>query len=284
MIKVNDLLYGSIELPQVFKELLETAALKRLGGIHQSGAIFLVNPDVRHTRLEHSIGVALLIRMLGGSEEEQIAGLLHDVSHTAFSHVADYVFERESEDYHEKIFAQVLHDSEIPAVLEKFGYSLERQLSGDFSILEQPLPNLCADRLDYTLRDALYAGIIGRGEAGEFLKSCTVHDGRIMVEDEQKANWINVVFDRLNNGFFMHPLYMYANKKMAVLIRQFIDNGQLTEADLLKDDTHLLNKIRSTVDGREAIQAIRRQEGFQTFLKKEHSFKIKKRFLRALFI
>ena len=35
----------------------------------------------------------LLIKKLGGSVEEQIAGLLHDVSHTAFSHVIDYVFD-----------------------------------------------------------------------------------------------------------------------------------------------------------------------------------------------
>jgi HD superfamily phosphohydrolase len=33
----------------------------------------------------------LLVRRLGASLEEQIAALLHDVSHTAFSHVIDSV-------------------------------------------------------------------------------------------------------------------------------------------------------------------------------------------------
>ncbi|PST82499.1 phosphohydrolase [Pedobacter yulinensis] len=284
MIKVNDMLYGSVMLPAVFKKLLETPAMKRLAGIHQSGAIFLVNPDIQHTRLEHSIGVCLLVRMLGGTEEEQIAGLLHDVSHTAFSHVADYVFANEAEDYHEQIFKEVVQRSEIPAILDKYGYCVDRLFQAEFSILEQPLPYLCADRLDYTLRDALHTGMIGRGEAGAFLKSCTTHEGCIVVTNEEKAGWIDSVFARLNAEFFMNPLYLYANKRMAVLIGQLLERGQLSESDLLKDDTALLNKIRSTAEGREAIQAIRRQEGYQAFLKKEQPLQIKKRFLRALFI
>ncbi|HEY0175824.1 MAG TPA: HD domain-containing protein, partial [Pedobacter sp.] len=92
MIKVNDPIYGTFELPEIFDDLLNSKAMQRLGKIHHSGAVFLVNPDICHTRLEHSIGVMLLIRMLGGTELEQIAGLLHDISHTAFSHVGDYVF------------------------------------------------------------------------------------------------------------------------------------------------------------------------------------------------
>lgn len=35
----------------------------------------------------------LLNRQLDASMEEQIVALLHDVSHTAFSHVIDYVFD-----------------------------------------------------------------------------------------------------------------------------------------------------------------------------------------------
>lgn len=49
MIQLNDFLYGKMEFPQVFSDLLNTEALKRLAGIHQSGAIFLVNPDICHS-------------------------------------------------------------------------------------------------------------------------------------------------------------------------------------------------------------------------------------------
>lgn len=102
--KINDRLYGEADLEPVLTDLIHSKAVQRLNGIHQGGACFLVNPAWNISRCEHSIGVMLLIRRLGGSLEEQIAGLLHDVSHTAFSHVADDVFNMENEDYHEQMF------------------------------------------------------------------------------------------------------------------------------------------------------------------------------------
>lgn len=282
MIKVSDLLYGNVELPVVFEDLLATSAMKRLAGIHQSGAIFLVNPDLSHSRLEHSIGVMLLIRMLGGTELEQIAGLLHDASHTAFSHVGDYVFRNREEDYHEEMFAEIMMGSEVPEVLVRHGYQLDQILDGTFPILEQPLPELCADRLDYTLRDGLHAGLITRQDAKLFLKHIRLQEGKIVVTDAAQVEWINHLFERLNKEVFNLPLHLYANQQMAVLIRDFLNNGFLTEADLFKDDTFLLNKIRSAALGYEAIKAIKQQKGYAAFLKKGSGLKTKLRNLKAM--
>lgn len=282
MVRVSDLLYGNVELPAVFEDLLATAAMKRLAGIHQSGAIFLVNPDLSHSRLEHSIGVMLLIRMLGGTELEQIAGLLHDASHTAFSHVGDYVFQNREENYHEEMFAEILMNSDIPAVLVKHGYHLDQILDGSFPILEQPLPHLCADRLDYTLRDALHAGLINRQAAKLFLEHIRTHEGKLVVTDEAQVDWINQLFERLNQEVFNLPLHLYANQQMAVLIRDFLKNGFLNEADLFKDDTFLLNKIRSIALGYEAVKSIKLQKGYPAFLKKGSGLKTKLRNLKAI--
>lgn len=284
MIQLNDVLYGNVELPVIFGDLLNTGTLKRLGGVHQSGAVFLVNPDLSHSRLEHSIGVMLLIKILGGSELEQIAGLLHDVSHTAFSHVGDYVFENGEENYHEQIYAQVLLNSEVPAILLKHGYHIDQILNGDFSILEQPLPHLCADRLDYTLRDALHGGLITRYTARQFLQYIKLQNGQIVVTDEGQADWINETFKRLNDDLFNLPLYVYANQELASIIREFLNNGYLKESDLLKDDTFLLNKIRSTNAGYEAIKAIKLHKGYTNFLRKGSALKIKPRRLKALLV
>ncbi|MBC8985208.1 HD domain-containing protein [Pedobacter sp. N36a] len=282
MIIVNDLLYGNVELPAVFDDLLASPALKRLGGVHQSGAIFLVNPELCHTRLEHSIGVMLLIRRLGGSELEQIAGLLHDVSHTAFSHIGDYVVKNEAENYHEEMFAEVLMNSEIPALLAKHGYHIDEILDGDFPLLEQPLPDLCADRLDYTLRDSLHAGLINRPAAKLFLEHITMQKGQIVVTNEEQVNWINTLYERLKKEVFQLPLHLYANQQMAVLIRDFLRNGFIQEADLFKDDTFLLNKIRSVALGYEAVKAIKTLKGYPAFLKKGTSLTTKLRNLKAM--
>lgn len=282
MVIVNDLLYGNVELPAVFADLLASPALKRLGGIHQSGAIFLVNPEISHTRLEHSIGVMLLIRKLGGTELEQIAGLLHDISHTAFSHVGDYVFKNKEENYHEEMFAEVLMNSEIPALLQKHGYHLNQILDGEFPVLEQPLPDLCADRLDYTLRDSIHAGLINRPAAILFLEHIRMQHGQIVVTNKEQVDWINTLYERLKKEVFQLPLHLYANQQMAVLIRDFLKNGFLQEADLFKDDTFLLNKIRSIALGYEAVKAIKTLKGYPAFLKKGSTITTKLRNLKAM--
>ncbi|CAM3921234.1 hypothetical protein SAMN06265348_111152 [Pedobacter westerhofensis] len=281
MIKVSDPIYGTFELPKIFEDLMNSKAVQRLGKIHHSGAIFLVNPEICHTRLEHSIGVMLLIRTLGGTELEQIAGLLHDISHTAFSHVGDYVFNNTDETYHEQLFATVLKDSDIPAVLEKHGYHADQLLQGRFSILEQPLPHLCADRLDYTLRDALHTRIISRKDARDFIHAVTLQEEKIVVKDQVHAEWIDHIFILLNKDVYNAPLYVYANQQLGLLIKEFLEKGEIRESDLLKDDTFLLNKIRSTVYGFDAVKAIKQQKDYSKFLKKGASLKIKERFLKA---
>lgn len=282
MLLINDIFHGKTELPGIFDDLMNSNAVKRLGRIHQSGAIFLVNPDIRHTRLEHSIGVMLLIRKLGGSELEQIAGLLHDISHTAFSHVGDYVFGNTEENYHEQVFEQVLKTSDIPEILSWHGYHIDQILNGSFSILEQDLPGLCADRIDYTLRDSYHAGLISHTVAREFIKHLSIENGLITVSDTEKALWINNLYRKLIDEVFNLPLHVYANRKLTELIQKGIEKNELSVADLAKDDTYLLNKIRSTSSGFDGVKAIRQQKDFDTFVKKGMGLKMKNRQLNAL--
>ena len=282
MIQLDDFLYGKMEFPEVFATLLETNALKRLAGVHQSGAIFLVNPDLCHSRLEHAIGVAMLIKKLGGSVLEQIAGLLHDVSHTAFSHVGDYVFDYKEEDYHEKVFAEIICKSEIPDVLIKYGYNVNEILYGTFDILEQPMPFLCADRLDYTLRDGVHGGVISRQRAKQFLDAVILSDGKIAVNQNTEADWINEAFEKLINDVFKLPVHLYANGKMAELIKLFLNKGLLNESDMFKTDTLLLNKIRANYEGYEAIKSIKQLRGFNEYIRHGKAPEIKKRTLKVL--
>jgi HD superfamily phosphohydrolase len=78
--------------PVVLK-LLDSKAIQRLKLIDQSGptAYFLKNFR-RFSRYDHSLGVYALLKRYNASQEEQIAGLLHDASHTAFSHIGDWIF------------------------------------------------------------------------------------------------------------------------------------------------------------------------------------------------
>ena len=168
---ISDVIYGEFKVDKVLEELILSKPVQRLKGVHQAGASYLMNEKWNVTRFDHSVGAMLLIKKLGGSVEEQIAGLLHDVSHTAFSHVIDYVFDNENESYHEEIFSAVVKNSEIPAILSKHGYNYEDILLDDskWTLLERSAPELCADRVDYTLRDMYTYGYISLEEAQDFL-------------------------------------------------------------------------------------------------------------------
>lgn len=177
---ILDVLYGEFEVDQVVEELISSKSMQRLKGIHQAGASYLMNEKWNVTRFDHSVGVMLLVKKLGGSVEEQIASLLHDVSHTAFSHVIDYVFHNEDESYHEEIFSSVVKNSEIPAILAKYGYNYEDILLDDskWTLLERSAPELCADRVDYTLRDMYTYGYVSLEEVHSFLEDVIAVDGK----------------------------------------------------------------------------------------------------------
>src|SRR3989344_8659040 len=129
---IDDRVYGRQEIIEpVLVKLVHSLPLRRLGRINMSGpSKFLYHwKDV--SRLEHSLGVLLLLSKFKAPLAEQIAGLLHDIPHTAFSHVADYVFANKNHEFHEKFHQQMIMQSQIPQILKKYRIRLSSVLSHD---------------------------------------------------------------------------------------------------------------------------------------------------------
>lgn len=165
-----DTFYGTIEVEEpLLLELIDSPAFQRLKHIHQYGVSYYTTHREEYNRYDHSLGVFTILRVKGASLEEQIAGLLHDVSHTAFSHVGDWIFNKENQDkdYQNSIHPAYLSQSGLEQILNKHGYQIEQILpSGDlFPALENTLPNLCADRIDYNIQGAYYQGFLTYEEA-----------------------------------------------------------------------------------------------------------------------
>lgn len=274
---VTDKIYGSFRIDPVLAELINSAPVQRLKSIHQGGAIFLVNPAINHTRYEHSVGVLYLVKLLGGGLGEQIAALLHDVSHTAFSHVADYVFGHHNEDYHETIFDEVINSSDIPAILRKYGLNSEFLFKQNYAILEQPLPQLCADRVDYTLRDLYNAQLITLADIQRFLPELTLQDGKMVVRSEAAGYWIKEKFKQLNNDYFKKPEHVYANVQMAELLRESLTQNLLQKADLLRNDFEILSKLAANESTNRQLNAIKTLHRFNHFQSKGAADRFKRR-------
>ncbi|MBD7944408.1 HD domain-containing protein [Psychrobacillus sp. Sa2BUA9] len=247
---IVDSLYGEFYIDGVLEELINSKPVQRLKGIHQGGASYLVKKEWNVTRYEHSIGVMLLVKKIGGSLEEQIAGLLHDVSHTAFSHVVDFVLENKDEDYHEKIYSRIINGSSIPTILAKYGYNLKDILFNDsrWSLLEQSAPDLCADRVDYTLRDLYTYGNISMEEVQHFLQNLIVKDGKMVLPNIEIAEWFTSVYYEEVIDFFMNPLNLYGNYQLAFVLKAALDKQIITLEDFLLEDNQLLQLVVCSQD------------------------------------
>lgn len=242
----KDEIYGEVKIESVLTSLINTKPFKRLKNIHQGGAIIIVNPNINHTRFEHSMGVMILIKKLNGSIEEQVAGLLHDISHTAFSHLVDYVLDYENEDYHEEIFNKFLYNTEIETTLSEHNLNIEQFLDLDnFTLLEYPLPGLCADRIDYTLRDLHKLNQISTKEINWFIEGLVLSKNRIVVKDVEYAQWFKDKYSYLIEEYFNGKENHQVNLFMKSILKKYYETNLITKDDFEKDDFFLISKIES---------------------------------------
>ncbi len=246
--RIEDKIYGEFEVEGVLEELINTKVVQRLKNIHQGGASYLVNPNWNVTRYDHSVGTMIFIKIIGGSIEEQIAGLLHDISHTAFSHVVDFALNKSNEDYHEEIFERIVETSDIPRILTKHGYDYKDILYNEkkWTLLERSAPDLCADRIDYTLRDMYSYGYISLVAIKNFLDSLEVKDGEIVINSINAAEWFVNTYYKEVIGFFLNPLNIYAYNRLSNALKLALDNEIITLEDLLQDDNYVLSILKNS--------------------------------------
>lgn len=244
--RLTDRLYGSTEInDSILIDLIESPSVQRLQGIAQFGVPDEYYHLKNYSRYEHSIGVLLLLRSLGARLDEQIAGLLHDVSHTAFSHVYDWIIkdtggEEEAQDSHHTWYLQ---KSEIPSILSRHGFKPEEIFDGHgFSLLELPAPDICADRLDYALRE------MPSDMAEPCLCGLIKWEEQIIFKDQASAltfaqQYLNLQITHWG-GFESTNRYYYFGQAM----KRALEIQCLEPNDFWHDDAFVMTKIRTCED------------------------------------
>jgi uncharacterized protein len=244
----KDRVYGdlSIEDPAIIG-LVECATFQRLKGIRQAGPSALTFPFKDVTRFEHCLGVYYLLRTLGAPRREQVAGLLHDISHTAFSHAVDFVFSSREQDHHEQLKPLMLDRPDIAQALDRLGFS-----PGDFyddsiyPLLEQPIPWLCADRLDYFLRDGLACNVVEPEFVKRVMGCVTVVDSRIALREVAIAREAVALFETMNRNWWSGPVEAYIYNEFADALREGLRLGVLSLDDLMTDDELVMARLEAS--------------------------------------
>lgn len=162
----------------IFSDVFEDLKYKNQ---HGPWALNNQKPVYPEDRYEHSIGVMNMLRRHGASVEEQLAGLLHDAGHGPMSHWAEDVngklperllevnLEHEDHEFHEKLLEKRVRRSQLSEEFEKFNSISLDQVIEDykndrFGLLEASKPDICGDRWDYFIREALVYGALSDAE------------------------------------------------------------------------------------------------------------------------
>ncbi len=241
----HDQIYGEsrIDIP-VAIDVIRSATFQRLKRINQYGVPDEFYHLPNFSRYEHSIGVMLLLKHLGASEEEQLAGLLHDVSHKAFSHVYDWVAgSAKHEDSQDKGHMQYIENSELAAILSAHGYKVEKITDYHrFGLLERESPDLCADRVDYALRE------LKPELAREIFKGLTVFNGQIVCKNLQRAAKFGRAFLKLQVEHWGGYEAVVRYHIFSGILKLALEKGIITPENFMTDDDFVTTKLKESGD------------------------------------
>jgi hypothetical protein len=243
----QDRVYGKAEITDpAILHLIHTPTFQRLRGVRQAGpsAIAFSFKDV--TRFEHSLGVYLLLGRLGAERKEQVAGLLHDISHTAFSHAVDFLVTSDEQDHHESLKPAMLHRPDIAEAVARIGFTpTDFYDDSHYPLLERPLPLLCADRLDYFLRDGIACRVMTLREVERVLRHLTVIESTIVVTELAVAREASALFDVMNQNWWASATEAFIYNEFADALREGFRLGALNDGDLMSDDASVLAKLEA---------------------------------------
>jgi len=250
---ITDRVYGEQTITEpVLLELIATHALQRLKGVDQAGYFEPYFPGTQHSRYEHSLGVCLLLRIYGAPLEEQIAGLIHDASHATFSHCIDYALEEGSEktlSYQDDIHESYVLSTDIPHILIRYGIDPTYILDDShFPLKENLLPDICADRIDYSLRGARVYGISSQEENDMLLQNLTVEQGKWIFRTYESAKLFAEKFKTLNDVYWSGIPTLLMFRTVGDYIKYALSRAYITHADLFTTDTEVLTKISHYLD------------------------------------
>lgn len=247
--KYIDQVYGEVEIAEpVILELINCPAMQRLKKINAGGYKPLwVKPWIEdpYNRFTHSVGVFLLLRKYRAPLEEQIAGLIHDVSHNIFSHAGSRAFgDDRKQDHQDRIFVEFVKNTEILAILKKYNFAVGYILNEkNFPLKEKDLPALCADRIDYILRLAVVFENLAKKEVNYFLDNLITEDNLWIFKNFVAAKKFAELFRQINSSFLSCFRSAVMNAAVGDYLRHALDKDYIAKDDLYTTDQAVLAKI-----------------------------------------
>ena len=204
----------------------------------------------RYTRYEHSLGAALIVWRFTGDKAQSASALLHDIATPPFAHVVDFL----RGDYlgqtaTEEGTAQIIRQSaEIGAILSGFGLTAEDvEDYHRYPIADNDAPRLSADRLEYTIGNAVNFSLASRKELAALFADISRDENEYGEEElcfrtpEKAARFADIALSC--SKIYVCDADRYAMEMLAELLRDALAAGVLTAPDLEGTEEALLEKL-----------------------------------------
>lgn len=233
--------------------LIQHEVMTRLKEIDQSGPVTQYGITPPFSRYDHSLGVYALLRRAGVSRQQQIAGLLHDVSHTAFSHVGDHLFSRPNQEksYQDKVHLSFLNRFRIPEVISPYGLTLG-DMDPDcraYTALEQHHPHLCADRIQYIIHTGVILEDLTRLEAKKMVDDLTFKNKTWMFSNPVWATKMGNLSLKYTQNLWGSPWNYVFYEQFTNMLRRALSLSIITEDEVkYGTDRQILEKVHSSPD------------------------------------
>ena len=164
--------------------------------VKQLGFTYLVFPGATHSRFEHSLGTYYLAREVStrlGLEEEDVvdvslAGLLHDIGHSPFSHSLEGCMMKIYGKEHLGVTVDIIEGktprNEISDSLGGHKDRVLKILKGEAGVLSRVISgNGDVDQIDYLARDSYYTGVaLGAVDIPRIMRVLSIYRNELCVE------------------------------------------------------------------------------------------------------
>ena len=277
---IRDPVWKDVLLSAGFKKLYLSKAMQKLGNIKQLGPVYHLYPGAVHTRLNHSLGVFHVARLIMLALLQQnshqtnatiefshehimsflSACMLHDIGHFPYAHALKELALKE----HEQLAREIItEDDELKTILIN---DIGASVLDVCSIIDSSLPvqspqieffrnllsgTLDPDKLDYLNRDAYFCGVpYGTQDVSYITRNLiSIPAGNIAIPLSSIGSVEHVLFSKylMYKNVYWHKTTRCATAMAKKALQQALSSKVLFQQDLYDLDDVSLFALAATI-------------------------------------
>lgn len=248
----------SPEFPEWLNEYIDTKELLSQQYISITcGTIYsnLFESDFFFSSLDHSVAVALIVWHFTHDKKQTLSGLFHDIATPAFKHCVDFLNgDYMTQESTEDLTTNIIKNSDEIIKLLKMDNILVSEVDNYhlYPIADNDTPKLSADRLEYSLSNALFTyKLLDSNKIKEIYNDIEIQNNEtneieLGFKTKKLAREFVKVTSRLSI-IYREDRTRYSMQLIADILKRLSDENKITKKDLYElKESDVINIIESS--------------------------------------